>query len=47
MHYLVFCKASAILVSGAYENERGICGRYSWRVIQVLQEEQKKSNQTG
>ena len=32
---------------GAYKNERGRCGRYSWRVGQVFQEEQKKPHYAG
>ena len=45
---LVLCKASTRLkMNERYENECGIYRRYSWRVGQVFQEEQKKSHYTG
>ena len=39
---LVLCKASARFVWGAYENQCGICGSYSWRVRQIFQEKKKE-----
>ena len=44
---LVLRKAGTKLVWGAYENEHGVFGRYSWRVGQVFKKEQKKSHYTG
>ena len=40
-HCLVLCKVSTRFAWEAHENKRGICGRYSWRVGQVFQEEQE------